>query len=59
MFPESGIVYSKRKDSWRRQGQLMVPLDDRTVLTWLEIVANGDRDALDRRIQILIDEVRG
>ncbi len=45
------------RDSFRDDRGLMLPLEDATVLRWLELVRQGRRQSLDREISDLVSEV--
>lgn len=56
-FEKREVFIKRCRHSWHAQKQLMVPLDDKTVLVFLKIIADGKKDILDRKIQELIEEV--
>ena len=58
-FEDRGLFIKRCKDAWRQQKQLLVPLDDKTILLWLDVIAKGSRGILDKRLQVLIEEVWG
>jgi hypothetical protein len=52
-----GIASSCAAATFRDDRGLMLPLEDRTVLRWLDLVRRNMRHSLDREISDLIAEV--
>ena len=56
-FDDRSTVIKRCKDAWGQQKQLPIPLDDNTLIVWLDLIAKNNRVAVDLRLRNLIDEV--
>ena len=54
---EDGKLIERCCDAFRDDRGLMLPLEDETVLRWLDLVRQGRRGDLDREIRDLVAEV--
>ncbi len=42
-FEDRSLFVKRCKDAWRQQKQLLVPLDDKTILIWINLIAKGKK----------------
>jgi hypothetical protein len=56
-FEDRSIFIERSRDTFRDDRGLIIPLDDATLVNWLDIVAEGKRKDLDDEINHVIDEV--
>lgn len=56
-FEDRARFIMRCRDTFRDDRGLMLPLEDDTVLRWLDLVQQGKRSALDREISDLVAEV--
>lgn len=56
-FEDRDLFVERCRDTFRDQRGLIVPLDDRTVLEFLECIRDGKRSTVDDRIAHLVDEI--
>lgn len=56
-FEDRKLFTERCRDTFKDERGLVVPLDDKTVHSWLQLIANGNRKQLDQEISSLIDQV--
>ena len=56
-FEDRDLFIRRCRDTFKDQRGLVLPLDDHTILRYLELVEKGKRDALETEWRELVNEV--
>lgn len=57
-FRDRDLFIARCRDTWRDDRGLIMPLEDETIGRWLELVAQSNRQSLDRELKNLAAEIR-